>query len=171
MDILKEERGQPEAEDPNIRNVSTHDFGEFLAWAQETLQNNPAMHMRALAVAGNLQAFKEALERSQGFDVCNAKGPDGESVLHNAAGSGSHDIVQHLITTCRCDLNKRDNNGQTPLHWSAHEGHLEVVRCIASQPGCDTSPLEEDTTSLFSTKWSPLCCAVSGERAWLQFNV
>ena len=42
---------------------------------------------------------------------------------------GDLEVVRFLIVK-GADVNAKDDNGLTPLHWSAREGHLEVVQAL-----------------------------------------
>jgi len=60
------------------------------------------------------------------------------------------------------DLEARDGDGGTPLHWAAAEGHLPVVQYLCGE-GADkdaNAGTGGDTTALGSTQWSPPSGAV-----------
>ena len=65
---------------------------------------------------------------------------NGQTVLHLAV---EHiDVVNYLITECKCDIVAPDKNGQTPLHHAADCGTPEVVEFLLSTGNCD--PLAKD---------------------------
>ena len=78
-----------------------------------------------------------------------AKAPD--ISIHEAAEDGNIEAVkQHLAAGS--DLNVKDVNGRTPLHFSAIEGHKDVAKILISA-GVEVNA--KDTT-----KWAPLHDAV-----------
>lgn len=69
--------------------------------------------------------------------------PEGDSrnqhLLHWAAQMGYKQLTVHLLEwgTSSRDVNIRDNLLNTPLHYAAQKGHVEVVRTLLAQPGLD----------------------------------
>lgn len=45
--------------------------------------------------------------------------------MHSAAERGDVDSLQRL-TEAGADVNERDAEGMTPLHWAADHGHVQV---------------------------------------------
>ena len=76
--------------------------------------------------AGNLAAVK--LFVVAGMDV-NAKGKDGGTALHEAAGQGRLDIVKYLVDRGAC-VRVRDAYGRTPRGRA--QGHTDVVEYFDS---------------------------------------
>lgn len=56
----------------------------------------------------------------------------GKTLVHEAAQNGQLAILRFLIEQ-RCDLNKKDADGNIPLHFAAEFGHAEVVRYICEK--------------------------------------
>ena len=56
------------------------------------------------------------------------------SLLHLAAAHGWVDIVIDLITKYKCNAHCKDSRGCTPLHYAAHNNHMEVVRYFITEP-------------------------------------
>ena len=100
------------------------------------------LHVRRAAVNGDLEELKEVLKDSVRLDVDNAKGPQGETVLHNAAIAGHLNIAEYLINMCKCDVNQQDDDGQTPLHLASQIGHLNMVKYLVKEHGAN--PMQED---------------------------
>ena len=61
------------------------------------------------------------------------KRSDLSNVLHWAAYGGKLDVVKYLIETKGINLNTRDNNGKTPLHDAAKQGHFSIVRYLTDK--------------------------------------
>jgi len=67
------------------------------------------------------------------------------SDLHNAAVLGDTKAVRELLQGAdREYLNERDEDGNTPLHLAAMEGHLPVVKALLNKGGIDTSAENND---------------------------
>jgi ankyrin repeat protein len=39
------------------------------------------------------------------------------------------EVVKTLLAA-EADVNKADDDGETPLYWASHKGHLEVVKVL-----------------------------------------
>ena len=63
------------------------------------------------------------------------------SILHKAAHNGLMDVVIEQAAA-KCDLNCKDNEGRTPMHYAARGGNLKVVRYLIEEQGCD--PMTKD---------------------------
>ena len=55
------------------------------------------------------------------------------------------DIVIDLITKYKCNAHCKDSRGCTPLHYAAHNNHMEVVRYFITEHHCD--PMTRDSNS------------------------
>jgi ankyrin repeat protein len=71
---------------------------------------------------GNIEAVKQHLDA--GANV-NAK-EDGETPLHMAALSGPKEVAELLIAK-GADVNAKDEDGVTPLHWTETEEIAELL--------------------------------------------
>jgi hypothetical protein len=56
-------------------------------------------------------------------------GPGRTTLFHNAARDGSLEFCQAFVDI-GVDVDLRDQNGETPLHWAAWSGHPAVVRYL-----------------------------------------
>ena len=66
-----------------------------------------------------------------GADGAEAPGDcRGENALLDAAGAGDLDSVSYLIAVHMADVNVKDDDGATPLHHSAENGHVSVVATL-----------------------------------------
>ena len=68
------------------------------------------------ATAGYVDVVTELLENPKGKDI---KGSTG---LHLAVRMKMRDIVRALLKSGNCDVNARDAEGCTPLHYAAEFG-------------------------------------------------
>ena len=61
--------------------------------------------------------------------------PDGPEQLRRSAEMGELEKVKKLILKDKVDVNSAPMFGETPLHWSSQNGHLEVVEELISLGG------------------------------------
>ena len=63
-------------------------------------------------------------------------------------------VVQKLIEDKNFDLNVKDSQGETPLHYAVYGGHTET-ELVLSDPRTviNSKQPRQNTTSLLSTKW------------------
>jgi len=60
---------------------------------------------------------------------CRRKPPVNPEALHRAAEAGNLKWAQSLIAG-GFDVNAKDLNEWTPLHWAAHGGHTETAKLL-----------------------------------------
>ena len=77
------------------------------------------------AINGSYELVKYFLDI--GTDI-HLKTNDGRNCLHIAAQQGHLNLCKKLIDKHNIDVNMGDNNGLTPLHWSAVNGSYELVK-------------------------------------------
>mmetsp|Transcript_25288 Transcript_25288/g.42362 ORF Transcript_25288/g.42362 Transcript_25288/m.42362 type:complete len:86 (+) Transcript_25288:124-381(+) len=53
----------------------------------------------------------------------NLRGAQNRRAIHRAVGNGHHELVQILIEF-KADVEAKDNNGYTPMHWATMFGSL-----------------------------------------------
>ena len=70
-------------------------------------------------------------------DPRKVKNSYGGTLLHLAAAKGWTDIVELLITKCKCDVNCGDDDNWTPVHAASNQGRLDVVKCLCNTGKCD----------------------------------
>ncbi|MBA4393533.1 MAG: hypothetical protein C0407_08275 [Desulfobacca sp.] len=56
--------------------------------------------------------------------------------------------VKSFLNTNPSLVNAKDHNGQTPLHWAANKGHIQIVKFLVSQGA--------QVTLKDNTGWTPL---------------
>ncbi|XP_040898761.1 histone-lysine N-methyltransferase EHMT1a isoform X2 [Toxotes jaculatrix] len=96
----------------------------------------------------------------RGADV-NIRDKEENVCLHWAALSGCDDIAQALLEA-QCDLSAVNIHGDSPLHVSARENHLECVMLFLSRGADVTQRNKEGET--------PLDCCVYGSNVWTALN-
>lgn len=67
-----------------------------------------------------------------------------------AISHGRQDMVAALLA-CGADVNVQDVDGATALMFASEYGHLETVRLLLAQPGCDPALL--DNVSCGWARW------------------
>lgn len=55
--------------------------------------------------------------------------------MHSAAERGDLEALQRLAEA-GADVNERDAEGLTPLHWAADHGHVQVSQPLTLSCGC-----------------------------------
>lgn len=96
--------------------------------AQDNLGRTPLFHaVRDVALAGLLI--------SSGGAAPNV-GPQGASPLHVAAYRDGEQLVRALIAA-GLEVDARDRDGRTPLHWAAFMGRSRALGALVAAPGID----------------------------------
>jgi len=62
--------------------------------------------------------------------------------LHDAAREGNFEQVQCLVEN-GADVNSKDSDGWTPLHWFTYKGNLKAVNYLATRRGADINSKNE----------------------------
>ena len=65
-------------------------------------------------------------------------------LLHHAARHGWLSVVIELATKYKCDVNCKDQNGDTPLHYAARYDQLEVMKYLINEQHCDPMTRDSD---------------------------
>ena len=66
------------------------------------------------------------------------------SLLHLAAHHGWIDTAIDLITQYRCDINCKDSDGRTPLHYAVISNNMEMVMYFINEQHCDPMVRDND---------------------------
>ena len=98
----------------------------------------------ASAWSGNKELVQYLIDKGANI---NARKSGNETALHRAAWKGADDIVELLVEN-GADLNivYKANNGLSPLHCAAENGHLKIVRYLLDK-GAKLSFNEEKVAS------------------------
>jgi hypothetical protein len=92
-----------------------------------------------MAKAGHTQLVAPLMNLSKVTRTCihlqpimmNVKlGERGETQLHHCARKGLTTSVRRLLSIRNITVNVKDVNGETPLHWAAWKGHIEIARLL-----------------------------------------
>ena len=70
------------------------------------------------------------------------------SELHLAASNGLMDVVTEQVAEYNCDINTKDAEGRTPLHYAARGGKLDVVQYLIEKGGDPMAKDDLDYTPL-----------------------
>ena len=84
-----------------------------------------------------------------------------------AVSHGRQEMVRALLE-CGADVNVQDDEGSTALMCASEHGHVEIVKLLLAQPGCDAT-LSDSVSSPRRRGWGTLvysnvktsCTAVS----------
>ncbi|GBM77469.1 Ankyrin-2 [Araneus ventricosus] len=113
--------------------------------ANITLRNTDGYSPIELAIkCKNLDLMETLLEISK-LDI-NLKGPNGQTLLHHAAVSGSLEIVKSLVDK-GCTMNVKDSTDAKPIHIAAKDGHQDIVEYFLNE-GIDIDDRGESGWSL-----------------------
>jgi ankyrin repeat protein len=58
---------------------------------------------------------------------------DGSTLLHTAAAVGNHLIVDTLVNSKGCDVDKRSNDGWSAVHVASSKGYLDVIKALKAE--------------------------------------
>jgi ankyrin repeat protein len=128
----------------------------------------PSVDIHQAAREGNIEAVKQAI--ADGGDV-NVKDKrrwidfrsgfrlrrNGETPLHDAATKE----VAELLISKGADVNAKNNDGVTPLHYAARYGRKEVAELLIAK-GAEVNAKSDTTGRLFSQEQTPLHYAANG---------
>ena len=87
-------------------------------------KDTKATLLTGLIQKGQLPEVKKMMRKLPINFPCNASEA---TPLHVASDNGQAEIVHYLIDRKKADVNVRDKQGWTPLHWACHSDQLAVV--------------------------------------------
>ena len=88
---------------------------------------------------GSLEVIR--LLSEAGADV-NAVDRYDNAILHCAVNKRREDVVRVITSTCECNINVRDHNGDTPLHIAIKSGLTNIVQTLV-QAGADINLVDD----------------------------
>jgi len=111
--------------------------GQVVLEARNALGNTP---LRAAVEAGNLDMVIALLQHVD-LDVVDI---DGYSLLYTAINMGRIHVLRYLIEHARCNVNTRNQDDATPLHYAAEQGDVECLRYLLGIPGIEVNAVDSD---------------------------
>ncbi|VDM13531.1 unnamed protein product [Wuchereria bancrofti] len=73
--------------------------------------------------------------------------------MHDAAKRGNIEFVKECLNNA-VSVNGLDKSGSTPLYWSSHGGHVEIVKLLCSIPSmCISAQNKIGDTALHAAAW------------------
>ncbi|RYP36436.1 hypothetical protein DL767_003399 [Monosporascus sp. MG133] len=66
----------------------------------------------------------------------------GDSLLHDAALVGAHEVIDVLVHELKLDVNQSNNSGETPLHIAASQGYVKAMERLMAQ-GADINKVDQ----------------------------
>jgi ankyrin repeat protein len=82
----------------------------------------------------------------------NIQDNDGRTALHDSVFHGHYEIVQYLITTCAIDIDVKDIDGYTALHYSLKktwDSQFKIAHCLIDQGHADLTVTSNDGQNVF----------------------
>ena len=122
--------------------------------------NLPSSHYATILKAAHVGDKNAVCEFIASGTNTNVLGGFGQTILHEAAGSGNLGPVRYLTENCNIDAKTLNKNGQTALMSAAFYGKLDVVRYLIENQHLD--PTVTDAPG-----WNALIHAVSGPNGQL----
>ena len=97
--------------------------------------------VRAAALAGNIAAIDEMLERGAdiNLDKVNEYSAEGGTALHLTAFTGNAEVSAHLLAK-GADPNALDGNGDPPINWAIFFGRERLADLLVSNGAQDPRP-------------------------------
>ncbi len=109
---------------------------------ERDLMGRLPLHLAAMR--GHWEMVKEL---SSANSTIVSEDHQGRNVLHMAAGLGQLSVVNKLLKKAQMAdelIDKRDNDGWTPLHWSCRSASREVVRLLLDKGASKTAMTVEE---------------------------
>jgi ankyrin repeat protein len=130
-------------------------YGQAEIFAYLVEHSPPDIQLLAQCAAGNREAAKRIVDAQPDL-VAGLSNADQRQLLQ-AAGDGQVDIVR-LMIELGFDLQNRDDDAMTALHWAAFHGHADVIAALLAAD--DEPPLYE----LNAYGGAPLTTCLYGSR-------
>jgi len=114
--------------------------------------NAQTLPLLQLVLNGDLKG----LSTQKSDELKQFRDKNGSTLLHYAAGCGENkkalDICRHLLNTIDVDC-RSENNGRTPLHWAARNGHTHVCELLIEHGAAVDSLAKGQVTPLQLAVW------------------
>lgn len=139
----------------SIHNMNNPELSHNAEIIFDTLLQSPDTDLNALndekmtplqlsAKEGNEKFFIKLLQHPKSDISITDK--FGMTILHAAARFNHIEICKLIFENCgeqsskgKIDINQRDNDGWTPLHYAARNAFEDIVELLLSQPGIDVN--------------------------------
>jgi ankyrin repeat protein len=125
-----------------IEAIQRGNIGQLRRWARQGLRVSsglPLLHAAGLGKLDMVQCLVTELGATvdQTVSMVKERGATGEkrvtmgwTALHEAACAGQIAVVRCLVVEFGADVNKGDDEGDTPLKVATMRGNLAMVRCL-----------------------------------------
>jgi serine/threonine-protein phosphatase 6 regulatory ankyrin repeat subunit B len=139
--LNKEDFDSALADYPDYREMILAVANEKAARREESL-----LPLHLAVRSGNIaevdRVIKEHIGKNTEKEQVNIKDEVGWSSLHEAAHSGFHEVVEHLIKL-GANVDEMNKEGSTPLHLAASSGHVEATDALITA-GANLKAMNED---------------------------
>lgn len=93
-------------------------------------EDNGGATALVLAVESSKWEIVKLLSTKYGARIDQKSSRDGMNVLHRAAFHQRFPIVENLVNSFKLNVAESDRDGNTPLHWAASSGAVDIVRFL-----------------------------------------
>ncbi|KAK9874477.1 hypothetical protein WA026_002825 [Henosepilachna vigintioctopunctata] len=104
---------------------------------------NTSFHEAVLG--GELEVVNYLIKKGANINVSNNAGAN---ALHLAAGQGLSNFIHLLVNTYGFDVNTKDSNGYTPLHYATRKGNYSEMK-ILIELGSDIHQLDHSDKTAY----------------------
>ncbi|RYP75773.1 hypothetical protein DL771_002260 [Monosporascus sp. 5C6A] len=77
----------------------------------------------------------------------------GDSLLHDAALVGAHEVIDVLVLELKLDVNQFNNSGETPLHIAASQGNAKAMERLTARGAHINKVDQSGDTPLHAAVW------------------
>ncbi|KAI9083274.1 hypothetical protein K1719_034806 [Acacia pycnantha] len=94
---------------------------------------------------GHVDVVKEFCERMKMVSLLRGLTiKEGQNIIHLAAKHGHEDVVKYVLRHTKLDVNQKDKNGNSPLHFAAQNLHYSTALSLALDKRIDVNAMNNE---------------------------